>query len=140
MRNYAGTCGFKIPETFEEMLKGRAVSELQFYLVNNIEPFLDSGKKPYIYVASKRAINVRCSTNSTMTNACEGSADKRYGSGCFKIGNPSTFVAVPYHKYWFWIDNKDLLSKQIFSFLMFIFTLVETGGKEVAPVVTVPVR
>ena len=50
MRNYAGTCGFKIPERFEEMLKGRAVSERQFYLANNIAPFLDSQKKPYIHV------------------------------------------------------------------------------------------
>ncbi len=50
------------------------------------------------------------------------------------------FFAVPYHQYWFWIDDKDLSSKQIFSFMMFIFTLVEPGGKEGTPVVTVPVR
>ena len=50
------------------------------------------------------------------------------------------FVAVPYYNHWFWIDDKDLPSKQIFSFLMFVFTLVETGGKEGAPVVTVPAR
>jgi hypothetical protein len=50
------------------------------------------------------------------------------------------FVTVPYHNHWFWIDDKDLPSKQMFSFLMFIFTLVETGVKEGAPVVTVPVR
>jgi NTE family protein len=50
MRNYAGTCGFKIPERFGEILKGRAVSERQFYLANNIAPFLDSQKKPYIHV------------------------------------------------------------------------------------------
>jgi NTE family protein len=50
VRNYAGTCGFKIPERFEEMLKGRAVSERQFYLANNIAPFLDSQKKPYIHL------------------------------------------------------------------------------------------
>jgi hypothetical protein len=50
------------------------------------------------------------------------------------------FVTVPYHNHWFWIDDKDLPSKQMFSFLMFIFTLVETGGKEGAPVVTIPAR
>jgi NTE family protein len=49
VRNYAGTCGFKIPERFEEILKGRAISERQFYLANNIVPFLDSQKKPYIH-------------------------------------------------------------------------------------------
>ena len=50
MRNYAGTCGFKIPERFEEILKGRTISERQFYLANNIAPFLDSQKKPYIHL------------------------------------------------------------------------------------------
>ncbi|MHC1741594.1 MAG: hypothetical protein AB9873_01020 [Syntrophobacteraceae bacterium] len=48
------------------------------------------------------------------------------------------FVAVPYRGYWFWIDDRDLPSKRMFSFLMFIFTLVETGGKEGAPIVTIP--
>jgi NTE family protein len=50
LRNYAGTCGFKIPERFEEMLKGRAISERQFYLANNVTPFLDSKKKSYIHL------------------------------------------------------------------------------------------
>lgn len=50
------------------------------------------------------------------------------------------FVAVPYSKHWFWIDNKDLQSKQIFSFLMFVFSLSETGEKEGVPIVTVPAR
>ncbi len=50
LRNYAGTCGFKIPERFEEILKDRTTSERQFYLANNIAPFLDSQKKPYIHL------------------------------------------------------------------------------------------
>ena len=53
--------------------------------------------------------------------------------------NPAdAFVAVPYHDHWFWIDDRDLPSKRMFSFLMFIFTLVETGGKEGVPIVTIP--
>ncbi len=50
LRNYAGTCGYKMPERFEEMLKSRAVSERQFYLVNNVSAYLDSEKKPYIHL------------------------------------------------------------------------------------------
>jgi len=50
MRNYAGTCGFKIPERFEGILKDRTTSERLFYLANNIAPFLDSQKKPYIHL------------------------------------------------------------------------------------------
>jgi len=49
----------------------------------------------------------------------------------------NAFVAVPYESYWFWIDNRDLQSKGIFSFMMFLFSLTETGGKEGAPVVTI---
>ncbi|HOW55807.1 MAG TPA: hypothetical protein PLR60_14280 [Syntrophorhabdaceae bacterium] len=48
------------------------------------------------------------------------------------------FVAVPFRNHWFWIDDKDVSSKNIFSFLMFIFTLTETGGKEGVPIVTIP--
>ena len=49
----------------------------------------------------------------------------------------NAFVAVPYQSYWFWIDNRDLRSKGLFSFLMFMFSLTETGGKEGAPIVTI---
>jgi NTE family protein len=50
LRNYAGTCGFKLPERFDEMLKSRAISERQFYLANNLSVYLDSEKKPYIHL------------------------------------------------------------------------------------------
>jgi len=50
LQNYAGTCGYKMPEGFEEMLKGRAVSERQFYLANNVSVYLDSEKKRYIHL------------------------------------------------------------------------------------------
>lgn len=56
-------------------------------------------------------------------------------------GRPDdAFVAVPYRNHWFWIDDRDQRSKLLFSYLMFVFTLVETGGKEAAPVVTIPAR
>ena len=48
------------------------------------------------------------------------------------------FVSIPYRDSHFWIDDRDLVSKKIFSFLMFVFTLVETGEKGTAPIVTVP--
>ena len=49
------------------------------------------------------------------------------------------FVAVPYRNEWYWIDDKDLASKRLFSFIMFLFTLTETEGKQGAPVITIPV-
>jgi NTE family protein len=50
LRNYTGTCGFKIPERFEGALRGRSISERQLFLANNIAPLLDSQKKPYIHL------------------------------------------------------------------------------------------
>ena len=50
VRNYAGTCDFKAPESFAEMLKSRTISERQFYLANNVSVYLNSEKKPYIHL------------------------------------------------------------------------------------------
>ena len=47
-------------------------------------------------------------------------------------------VAVPYRDDWFWIDDTDIASKRMFSFLMLLFSLTETGEKTGAPIVTVP--
>lgn len=47
------------------------------------------------------------------------------------------FASVPYRNHWFWIDDRDYPSKRLFSFLMFVMTLTETGGKEGAPIVTI---
>jgi hypothetical protein len=47
------------------------------------------------------------------------------------------FASVPYRDGWFWIDDRDYRSKKLFSFLMFVMTLTETGGKEGAPIVTI---
>lgn len=54
-------------------------------------------------------------------------------------GKPGdAFASVAYRNAHFWIDDRDLNSKRIFSFLMLVFSLVETGDKGGAPVVTIP--
>jgi hypothetical protein len=50
----------------------------------------------------------------------------------------TAFVSTPYHGYWFSIDDRDLRSKQLFTFLMFLFTFVETPGGAAAPILTIP--
>jgi hypothetical protein len=49
------------------------------------------------------------------------------------------YVAVPYRKNWFWIDDQDMHSKEYFSFLMIMFSFTERGDTgQAAPVITVP--
>lgn len=48
------------------------------------------------------------------------------------------FIAVKYKDYWFWIDDRDYKSKRTFAYLMILFSLTETGGKEGLPLVTIP--
>ena len=60
----------------------------------------------------------------------------RVASASHKPGD--SFVAVPYRGHWYWIDDGDLRSKTLFSFLMFVFSLTETEGRESAPIVTIP--
>ena len=48
------------------------------------------------------------------------------------------FAAVSYRQTWFWIDDRDFASKRLFSFIMFLFTLTDTGDKQGAPIITIP--
>jgi hypothetical protein len=48
------------------------------------------------------------------------------------------FTVVEYRDNWFWIDDRDYRSKRTFAFLMMLFSLTETGGKEGLPLVTIP--
>ncbi len=50
------------------------------------------------------------------------------------------FVATQYQGYWFSIDKRDIMSKQLFTFLMFLFTFVETPSTSGAPVLTIPAQ
>ncbi len=48
------------------------------------------------------------------------------------------FVSVKYENNWFWIDKGDLESKQMFSLIMMLFTMVDTGPTQNQPVLTIP--
>jgi hypothetical protein len=48
------------------------------------------------------------------------------------------FTAVKYRDYWYYIDDRDVISKRTFGFLMILFSIMETGGTEGLPLVTIP--
>jgi hypothetical protein len=50
------------------------------------------------------------------------------------------YAAVPYKGHWYWIDDTDVASKRMFTFLLILFSLAETGQSSAAPLVTVPSR
>jgi len=50
----------------------------------------------------------------------------------------NAFVAAKYRDHWFWVDDRDFDSKRAFTFLMILFSLTETGGREGLPLVTIP--
>ena len=80
-------------------------------------------------------------TVPTLVSQNEGGADKR--ARLIRVHNGTerpedAFCAVKYRDHWFWIDDRDFKSKRTFTFLMILFSLTETGGKEGLPLVTIP--
>ena len=59
---------------------------------------------------------------------------------CSKTKPADAFVTVEYRNHWFWIDDRDLKSKRVFSFMMMLFTLADTGERENLPLITIPAQ
>ena len=57
-----------------------------------------------------------------------------------KSSSPDAFVSVNYRNHWFWIDDNDFASKHVFSLIMMLFTMLDTGPQQNQPVLTIPVH
>ena len=112
------------PTSDEEIaLLTRSISEILTDISSMVEV-------PAEHVAEKR-------TTPTMEPEGEGVKGTMIRILCSREKPGDAFAAVPYRDSWYWIDDKDYQSKKLFSFLMFVMTLTETGGKEGAPIVTI---
>jgi len=50
----------------------------------------------------------------------------------------NAFVTVRYKDYWYYIDDRDFNSKRVFSFVMILLSLTESGDAVGLPLVTIP--
>ena len=51
---------------------------------------------------------------------------------------PDAYAAARYRDHWFWIDDRDLNSKRVFTFLLVFSSIAETGAVPQIPVITIP--
>ena len=98
IRNYAGTCGYKLPERLTAALKSQDITERQFYLANNMALFIDSEKKKYIHLVDGgvsdnlglRAVLDRVILNGSYWNAIKGTALENTHKVIFVMVNAET--------------------------------------------------
>jgi NTE family protein len=50
LRNYAGSCGFTLPERLETILREQDTTTREFHHLNNVRPYLDADKTKYIHL------------------------------------------------------------------------------------------
>jgi hypothetical protein len=92
----------------------------------------------YIEVPASHVAENRAGRGFDNVGAAATGIDRLIRVQSSKEAPADAFISIQYRGHWFWIDDRDYHSKGVFTFLMFLFTLTETGGGQVAPVITVP--
>ncbi|MGC8490984.1 MAG: hypothetical protein ACP5SH_04525 [Syntrophobacteraceae bacterium] len=118
-----------VPENDREIaILSRSMLDILAELSGSIEV-------PKVYVAEKR----------THPTRGEGYFQGRKVQPLMRIHSgrdkpQDAFVMVRNRGYWYWIEDRDFLSKRVFGIIMFLFTLTEKPEKEATPIVTIPTR
>jgi hypothetical protein len=88
-----------------------------------------------------------CLSRTLRTDGASRGADPASTSAFrgFRIHSAShepedAFVSVSYRDTWFYIDDRDLAPKRVFSLIMLLFTLADTGSDREGPVITIPAQ
>lgn len=50
----------------------------------------------------------------------------------------SSYAAIKYQDFWYWIEDADMRSKRVFLLMLFLTTLTNTEGNNMEPVLTIP--
>ena len=50
IRNYAGSCGYTLPERLETILREQDITKREFHHLNNLRPYLEADKTKYIHL------------------------------------------------------------------------------------------
>ena len=92
----------------------------------------------YIEVPEEHLRENRASQDSWRTESAETAHGEPFIIQSSKEKPEDAFIAIEYRDNWFFIEDTDFESKRVFSFLLFLFTLAESGPKGLAPVLTIP--
>lgn len=59
---------------------------------------------------------------------------------CSEKKSEYAFLSIWYRDRYFWIDDRDIRTKQRFAYLMYLFSLAEKGVKQPLPLITIPAQ
>jgi hypothetical protein len=123
-RNFSLTYGSSAANDTEIAMLTRSMLDITLELAQYVEI-------PENHIKENRASKGRDATSIDETRS-------RIIVGSSKDKPEDAFLAIEYHDYWFYIKDTDFHSKRMFSFLLFLFTLAESGSQGIAPVLTLP--
>lgn len=113
----------------------REIAILSRSMLDILAEFSGNIEVPAVHVSEKRTYPTR---EEDVFEGQKVQSMMRILSGREKPAD--AFVMVQKRGYWYWIDDRDFLSKRVFGIIMFLFTLTEKPEKEGVPIVTIPTR